>query len=331
MASGNLFLGQARRSVGDVTFYRTRGVQRSRVRVRQIANPRSFAQMRQRAVVANISRLYSIGRELFDHSYQGYKQGQDNQLRFQRVNISRLQNLIASDITEGRTYYQAQGRVGARGLAVPVPFVGLQVSEGSLLQDYFTYREDSAFYVIPSTASDTQTVAEYAAAHHLVAGDIYTFGSFVIVNTAANAIVNYSVPGGILVKEDCIFPCSFSYVQLMVKDGLDAVTTPAVEAKLPDIFDIVGPAASKLDSFILGDSFDAQLFSEDNIGPIFLIKSKYGQDLRSTSFVVPGNAPSGQSGSMPYGLTYHNIARAWGDTQSQADVTEILDGSDFDE
>ena len=51
MAKGNLFLGMGRGSVGDVTFYRADGQQLSRARNRKPRNPKTNAQLIQRASV----------------------------------------------------------------------------------------------------------------------------------------------------------------------------------------------------------------------------------------------------------------------------------------
>ena len=48
MAKGNLILGTASRSIGDVTMYRRNGQQVSRARVRNIGNPRTEGQAKQR-------------------------------------------------------------------------------------------------------------------------------------------------------------------------------------------------------------------------------------------------------------------------------------------
>lgn len=71
MATGNLFLGTARKSVGDVTMMRRNGQQVSRVRVRKIANPRSEAQSIQRMVFASVSRFYSPLAGCLEQSWQG--------------------------------------------------------------------------------------------------------------------------------------------------------------------------------------------------------------------------------------------------------------------
>lgn len=75
MAKGNMFLGMARGKVGDVVFYRADGQQLSRVRNRNPRNPRTNAQLFQRAIMATVVQAYAAGKELFDHSFQGFQSG----------------------------------------------------------------------------------------------------------------------------------------------------------------------------------------------------------------------------------------------------------------
>lgn len=71
MAKGNLFLGTAARSVGDVVMYRREGSQVSRVRVRKIANPKTDAQCEQRAFMSAVVKFYQPLANVLDRSWQG--------------------------------------------------------------------------------------------------------------------------------------------------------------------------------------------------------------------------------------------------------------------
>lgn len=114
MAKGNLFLGTARRSVGDVVLFRRNGEQISRVRVRKIGNPKSDGQALQRSYMAAVSKFYSFFKSPLEKSWQGLNKSQ-SQSAFLRANA----NLVRS---EG--YYVTKGF----GLA-PLP---LQVSKGTI-------------------------------------------------------------------------------------------------------------------------------------------------------------------------------------------------------
>lgn len=71
MAKNNIFLGTAKGSVGDVTLYRRDGAEVARVRVRDIANPRTTGQSVQRNFLAPVARFYSPLAVTLEKSYEG--------------------------------------------------------------------------------------------------------------------------------------------------------------------------------------------------------------------------------------------------------------------
>lgn len=96
MATGNQFLGTARGSVGDVTFYVSNGQQVSRVRRRVIANPRSSIQSAQRVIVKTCAAAYSVMQPLVCQSFQGYGGRSSNQARFLKLNTDALRSSLAA-------------------------------------------------------------------------------------------------------------------------------------------------------------------------------------------------------------------------------------------
>lgn len=71
MAIGNLFLGTARKTIGDIVMYRRNGEQLSRVRVRKIANPRTEAQALQRNYMAPVTKFYAPLADILERSWEG--------------------------------------------------------------------------------------------------------------------------------------------------------------------------------------------------------------------------------------------------------------------
>lgn len=98
MAKDNLFLGQARGSIGDVTFYRMGGQQVSRARNRHPRNPQSILQLVQRIVAMTASRAYSLMIPIVDHSFQYKSVGTGNQSEFMRQNVAALRDKLADII-----------------------------------------------------------------------------------------------------------------------------------------------------------------------------------------------------------------------------------------
>lgn len=87
MAEYNLFLGTARKSVGDVTLLRRAGRQVARVRLRHIANPKSDAQCETRNFLSPVIKFYAPLRETLARSFEGYNKS-DSYNQFQRQNIA---------------------------------------------------------------------------------------------------------------------------------------------------------------------------------------------------------------------------------------------------
>lgn len=74
MAKGNIILGYLRGSIGDITFFRAKGQQLSRARNRAPANPRTVAQMDQRAKMACAVKFYTqVGTNFFKYAFEGKK------------------------------------------------------------------------------------------------------------------------------------------------------------------------------------------------------------------------------------------------------------------
>ena len=71
MAKGNLLLGTAGNSVGDVVMYRREGAQVSRVRVRKIKNPKTHALSLQRAAFSPVAKFYSPLAVVLERSFEG--------------------------------------------------------------------------------------------------------------------------------------------------------------------------------------------------------------------------------------------------------------------
>ena len=90
MAKGNMLLGYARGSVGDVTFYRDGGTQKARARNRQPANPRTNKQMTQRALFANCVKFHKLAAsKFFKFAFENKKPNESDYNAFMRENIKR--------------------------------------------------------------------------------------------------------------------------------------------------------------------------------------------------------------------------------------------------
>lgn len=103
MAKYNLFLGTAKGSVGDVTLYRMYGQQVSRVRVREISNPKSEAQQIQRSIAATVTQAYSALKSICNHSFEDVQYRAKSMFFFNKRNMKLLRSLYANINTNSNT------------------------------------------------------------------------------------------------------------------------------------------------------------------------------------------------------------------------------------
>lgn len=328
MAKGNMFLGMARGSVGDVTFYRADGQQLSRVRNRNPRNPKTEAQLYQRAIMATIVKAYQAGKEIFDHSFEGVSVGAGCQRKFMSLNAKMLRQLVANDINGAIPTAQQLARVVAPGVSTPVadPFI---LSRGSYQQSAWSWSADDKGFILPET-NVGETLIEYKQRVGLIAGDIYTFVVFAerkdiayesAINDDALASQNY---------------CSFGFIRCIVK-GDPEVPTEVVR-NYGDLFTFEDSGGS----FALGASAiantlpgepvdlaacvgsDVDLFTET--GGIGVIRSRRDQDLRSDSSLemVYGSTADDQ-----FGIASRYILDEWQNSSPTVGNSElILEGGD---
>lgn len=295
MAKGNLFLGGARGSVGDVTFYTKNGEQISRVRRRSVKNPSTEPQLIQRAVVATIAKAYAAGSAIFDHSFEGVATGAASQARFMQRNIDLLRSQIRNEIEASQGEGQATAVVVERKGSYPVPNAYL-ISQGSLVQNYLTVGNDKASFDFPVISDDSISVSDYCRLNGLIDDDIFTLVIFGIVQ---------ETPAGVNAYKKNL-ACQFAFVRMRVKTSALTSQSPAPQAKIRDIFDIEATDAAAV-STIGGYDLDgasapivAILDSAEFGGAIGCIRSRENSGLRSTSFMSVTTASYGIIGKYIY-------------------------------
>lgn len=328
MAKGNLFQGMGRGKVGDVVFSRLNGEQISRVRNRHPKNPRSNSQLYQRAIMATVMQAYSAGKAIFDHSFEGYAVGAQNQRRFLSLNAKMLRQLVATDINTPLTGNNQKARVVAPGVSVPVanPFV---ISRGSYQQNFFVWNAGDETWSVPK-AESAETVAAYASRTGLIAGDIYTF---VIFATKKDIAYQSNLYDDVLASQNY---CSFGWVRLIVKENLSSVNTAI--ANLSQLFDVqnsggdfnVTPTTlgqlSMSGGFEMIDLITSNRDEYTNSGAIGVIRSRLDQDLRSDTVM---NVMYGSDAQTMFGIASEYILDEWKNaTTSVGDSDLILEGGD---
>lgn len=347
MAKGNLFQGMARGKVGDVVFSRLDGQQISRVRNRKPANPRTSAQLYQRAVMATTMAAYSAGREIFDHSFQGKKVGIGNQRRFMSANAIALRNALIYDLG-----YKPTGHINAVVNApktnTPVPNQYI-VSEGTLDQNLFVISDANARMtttmvtsrVLSSTESD-QSVAAWAKKLGLVVGDIFTLVGFTIDKSKTIFAVDGGIGSGAFQENSRFF-----FVRMIVTDAIlgeanwDTLT-------YGDIFEVETSEGIRTVNFLSkslqNEGTEApQMISfmniDEEIASFGIIRSRVDEDLRSNESL------HWAQWSNVYGIDWQNLLAAWeksvdklggsdlileGGGQEQSSVTPSLPYAELD-
>lgn len=322
MAKGNLFQGMGRGKIGDVVFSRLNGQQVSRVRNRNPKNPRSNAQLYQRAIMATIMQAYSAGKKIFDHSFQGYPVGAKNMAIFMRENLKILRQQIAYEISSEMVAEDMQANCVWPGANQPVANAYL-ISKGNYKQKAFieTRPNGGIYYTLPEPEAN-EKVNEYAARVGLLADDYYTFCLFLEgTNELFHAFEGLEDPAGIG------YDCRFGYVRLHVKTNVasieDAVATKS------QLFDV--DASMNIDETFMTENVAEGISISDlditsrGVGSIGLIRSRKDRDLRSTSYMYCPTKAQVETNDFGIKAIYLNEAWARG-TESLGNSDLILEG-----
>lgn len=334
MAKGNFLTSQVRGKLGDVVFYRQDGEQVSRSRNRHPHNPKTVPQLYQRAILGTVTGVYKVGKEIFDHSFEGYSVGAHNQREFIRRNTKLLRSLVATDLNNNRTGDDAVGRVMGPGTASPVGFAGLIVSAGTYPMQAFTFTpidreaQDPAQWLLPVAVTD-ETRSAYAARVGLIADDIYTF--VMLYSDSDTDEIVYRVNsvtgawGALQYREH------FAFLRLRVRADFVASTVAMTDVKLSDIF-VFDTYSPDIDVATLSaQAFGSELTLDGIVtapggaeGYIALIRSRLDSDLRSNSAMVIA------SPSTALGITSEWILPAWQQgTEAVGNSELILEGGGF--
>ena len=117
MAKSKSFFGLRTGSTRSLTFQVYRGQQITKDRVYRVSNPRTEAQMKQRAIIPIVAASRAALKGLVDHSFEGVNYGNDSLKKFSELNLRSGALMIESYAPNG---YSNPG------------FASLQVSNGSL-------------------------------------------------------------------------------------------------------------------------------------------------------------------------------------------------------
>lgn len=330
MAKGNMLQGMARGKVGDVVFSRLNGEQIARVRNRNPKNPKTNAQLYQRAIMATVMQAYSAGRVIFDHSFQGFSVGEANQRRFMSLNAKHLRGILANDLATDDVSERSVCAFNAPGVNVPAPSL-IQISEGKYNQTAF-----GEMYVGMLDPQSQETVAQYAARLGLIEGDLYTIVGFTYnVNNPVFEVRTDQTSSGLVPNKQ--FESSFFYARLKVKAGLSSISTAVTFATpLSTIFEVTDVYNCTVnDGATIQDEAQREWVRNtiNAVGGFVavagVIRSREGEDLRSTSYMQTAITDSYYNPTEMAGISAQYLLQAWKQgTESIGDSDLILEGGD---
>lgn len=316
-----MFQGMARGVVGDVVFTRQNGQQVSRVRNRVPSNPKTNAQLYQRAIMATIMQAYSAGKAIFDHSFEGYKVGTGCQQRFMKLNTKLLRSAVAADVNAGLIGGACAARVIGPGVVYPVPWT-YQISEGSLTQNIM----GPSGYLLHFTDIPNETVAEYFQRMGIRQDDIFTVVAFNCATNSNRADVVFSASAeadefGEQTK------CVFLFARLRVKPEVFSNANPiSNQTLMSDLFyyDLESNYTPSLETKRINQSIlqNDELPESETLYTCGVIRSRDNQDLRSTCVMswVDNTAKD-------YGLSTNYLLEGWAQgTTRVGDSNLILEG-----
>lgn len=334
MATGNLILGMGKKSIGDITLYRSRGKQRARARNRKPKNPRSQAQNVQRAFTATIAKAYSMFKSLADHSFQGKAVGADNQTEFLKVNMEKLRANMISDINNKTPEAECLAAVVNRN-SIGCALNPYTLSKGSAIQNLISLVADdegTPKFAFPIGTADA-TVNSVLGGLGIVAGDIFTIAVHNCIDSKGAYASQYGVFASCPTSE-------FGFVRLIVKEQISDELKWQT-AKVEEIFDIeskniLGSQLQELKTSTLITEGAARKFmlttpSSNDIGGVAIIRSRRDSGIRSnSSFKFVNQDANTIVDYPPCGIKQMYIENAWGDSKDTLGAsTLILEGGGF--
>lgn len=282
MAKSKSFFGLRTGSTKTMTFQVNGGKQITKDRVEIVKNPRTYAQMQQRMLMATASAAYAGMRDICNHSFEGVTYGQMNMSKFVSENIKLLKaNLTAA--TSKFAYNEYQNRNILPGAYL--------ISSGSLPSPTFAYSlssgEGSVSAVLnPAGLTSGFTADGLAAALGLAIGEMATI-CMIFGNAAANGF-------------------NFVFIRITYKA---AGTTALTAANIGTYFDIESPLGTP--SVTIGTVSVTLLYSNVDINDATaiargVIYSRYSANgwLRSKSTITIPNgmvlAPTAETAIATY-------------------------------
>lgn len=174
MAKSSSFFGLRTGSTKSLTFQVLKGQQITKDRVTRVANPRTDAQMQQRAVLPMVAAARSALKGLIDHSFEGVPYGEQSLRKFSQLNLRKNALNVESYTPYGYSNPGFSDLIVANGSINVQPEISL-VSEGARDKFASAVFIVSAFKSFKFKAASAMTegskilkqISDYAVANHV--------------------------------------------------------------------------------------------------------------------------------------------------------------------
>lgn len=121
MAKGNMFIGNGRGKVGNLVVSTRAGEQITRAYQPNVANPKSYAQMLQRARFANAVKFYKKAvQNFFKFAFEDKRKTESDYNAFMRHNV--MNSALLTKVNVDNAYFPALGRWVMSSGSLPNPF-----------------------------------------------------------------------------------------------------------------------------------------------------------------------------------------------------------------
>lgn len=273
MAKSKSFFGLRTGSTKSLTFQVYRGQQITKDRVTRISNPRSEAQMRQRAIIPIVAASRAALKRLVDHSFEGVAYGDQSLKKFSELNLRAGALNVLS--------------YSPNGVSNP-GFADLQVSSGTL--DFLYYEgidEDETAMVVKMDTLGKNELKFPAAA----------------VGSAATPILKAIADWG---ATDCTYVAGGNQLTFLTVSSIGSVQVGENEAPLStfDVCRLLFPSAETTPSQIENVNGTFRVQSQVTAGAsevhlynnVVIINIKYDHASKKLVFTVqPTNNPTGST------------------------------------
>lgn len=272
MAKSKSFFGLRTGSTKSLTFQVYRGQQITKDRVTRVSNPRSEAQMKQRALIPIVAASRAALKGLVDHSFEGVNYGTDSLKKFSELNLR-------AGALEVYSY-------SPNGVSNP-GFAKLQVSAGSLPINGLSIeqnKDNTGLEIGFDTLGKNELKFKAASAGdsaEAVLKTIATWGNTDCVNVAGGnqlTFLTVSNTGGVQIGKNWAALSTFDICRLLF---------PSDESTASQITDVNG--TFRVQSQVAEGASEVNLYNKTVV-----INIKYNHEQKTITFTVePTNNPSG--------------------------------------